>query len=181
MDITIKINMSKIYQGIILKVVPYKESDAIVTLLTKEEGFISFKARGVFKINSKNASSLQLYTIGEYKSTLKERQIDYKSLMVKRRCTQKHRDELATLMNQYIEILKNILNNSDSHDDNTSLISTTNNYFKERAKEICPNDDERINILLELCYGDNNVKSNKEFCWMIVVDLLLAKRGMLDE
>ena len=59
--------MSKIYQGIILKVVPYKESDAIVTLLTKEEGFISFKARGVFKINSKNASSLQLYTIGEYK------------------------------------------------------------------------------------------------------------------
>ena len=62
--------MSKIYQGIILKVVPYKESDAIVTLLTKEEGFISFKARGVFKINSKNASSLQLYTIGEYKLAL---------------------------------------------------------------------------------------------------------------
>lgn len=59
--------MGKIYQGIVLKVVPYKEVDAIVTLLTKEEGFISFKARGVFKINSKNASSLQLYTIGEYK------------------------------------------------------------------------------------------------------------------
>lgn len=120
-------------------------------------------------------------TIGEYKLTLKERQIDYKSLMIKRRCTQKHRDELAALMNQYIEIFKNILNNSDSHDDNTSLISTTNNYFKERAQEICPNDDERINILLELCYGDNNLKSNKEFCWMIIVDLLLAKRGMLDE
>ena len=59
--------MNKIYQGIILKVVPYKESDAIITLLTKDEGFVSFKARGVFKINSKNSSSLQLYTIGEYK------------------------------------------------------------------------------------------------------------------
>lgn len=59
--------MQKIYQGIILKSVPYKESDAIITLLTKEEGLISFKARGIHKINSKNASLVQLYTIGEYK------------------------------------------------------------------------------------------------------------------
>lgn len=59
--------MSAIYQGIILKVVPYKESDAIITLLNKNEGLISFKARGVFKINSKNAHATQLYTIGEYK------------------------------------------------------------------------------------------------------------------
>ena len=66
--------MSEIYQGIILKVVPYKESDAIITLLNKEEGLISFKARGIFKINSKNASSLQLYTIGEYKL---ESKLDY--------------------------------------------------------------------------------------------------------
>lgn len=59
--------MQKIYQGIILKSVPYKESDAIITLLTKTDGLISFKARGVHKINSKNASIVQLYTIGEYK------------------------------------------------------------------------------------------------------------------
>ena len=59
--------MQKIYQGIILKSVPYKESDVIITLLTKEEGLISFKARGIHKINSKNASVVQLYTIGEYK------------------------------------------------------------------------------------------------------------------
>ena len=59
--------MQEIYNGIILKSVPYKESDAIITLLTKDEGLISFKARGVHKINSKNASITQLYTIGEYK------------------------------------------------------------------------------------------------------------------
>ena len=59
--------MQKIYQGIVLKSVPYKESDAIITLLTKEYGLISFKARGIHKINSKNASLVQLYTIGEYK------------------------------------------------------------------------------------------------------------------
>ena len=67
MDIIQKINMNKIYHGIIIKVVPYKESDAIVSLLTKDEGIISFKARGVFKINSKTSSSLQLFTIGDFK------------------------------------------------------------------------------------------------------------------
>ena len=59
--------MQEIYNGIILKSVPYKESDAIITLLTKNEGLVSFKARGVHKINSKNSSITQLYTIGEYK------------------------------------------------------------------------------------------------------------------
>lgn len=58
--------MGDLYRGIITKVVPYKENDAIVTLLVDNNSFVSFKARGVFKINSKNASSLQLYTIGEY-------------------------------------------------------------------------------------------------------------------
>ena len=67
--------MNKIYHGIIIKVVPYKESDAIISLLTKEEGVISFKARGVFKINSKTASSLQLFTIGDY--TLEYKDKDY--------------------------------------------------------------------------------------------------------
>ena len=31
--------MNKIYQGIVLKVVPYKESDAIINILNKEEGY----------------------------------------------------------------------------------------------------------------------------------------------
>lgn len=58
--------MQKNYYGIITKIVPYKETDAIITLLTNDNSFVSFKARGAFKINSKNSSSLQLFTIGEY-------------------------------------------------------------------------------------------------------------------
>lgn len=48
---------SKNVIGYVLKLAPYKESDNIVTLIN-EEGYFSFRARGVKKINSKNASSL---------------------------------------------------------------------------------------------------------------------------
>ena len=121
-------------------------------------------------------------TIKTYKSSLKERKIDYAQFKVKRRCTQKHRDELIALMQVYITALKTH-ENADADDANTTnpLISFVANYFQDRAKEICPNDDERRNIILDLCYGDNHVQSNKEFCWMIVADLILQERGMKNE
>jgi hypothetical protein len=101
--------------------------------------------------------------------------------MVKRRCTQKHREELTQLMDEYIEVLKQYKTNSDSHEIDYTSSEMVEDYFQQKAIEICPNDDERINIMLELCYGENNIKTNKEFCWMIVADLLLKKRGLLDE
>ena len=115
--------MSKIYQGIILKVVPYKESDAIVTLLTKEEGFISFKARGVFKINSKNASSLQLYTIGEYKlesktdysnKTLSSSSVVYFPIIVYDDL--KYSSLLSFVSEEIYEVLEYIIKNLDNLD-----------------------------------------------------------------
>ncbi len=56
-------------KGIIIKSSVYKENDAILTCLSREYGLVSFKARGVLKVTSKNASSCQLYTIGEYHLT----------------------------------------------------------------------------------------------------------------
>jgi hypothetical protein len=43
--------------------------------------------------------------IGEYKSQLKEREIDWEQFKVKRRCTQEHKDKLQELMNIYINRL----------------------------------------------------------------------------
>lgn len=47
-------------EGIVLRVTPYQEKDAIVNVLT-EQGYVSFKARGVFAIDSKNAGLITLY------------------------------------------------------------------------------------------------------------------------
>ena len=48
-------------EGIVFRIVQYKEKDAMITILTKD-GFVSFLARGVLKIDSKNAVFTNLYT-----------------------------------------------------------------------------------------------------------------------
>ncbi|MCH5171666.1 MAG: DNA repair protein RecO [Erysipelotrichales bacterium] len=47
-------------EGIIASIVQYRESDGIVNLLTAD-GFITFNAHGIFKIDSKLSSICQLY------------------------------------------------------------------------------------------------------------------------
>lgn len=63
--------MEKIVKGYVLKVVPYKENNTIITLLTNE-GLETFNARGVMKPTNKNSSSCQLYTYGEYQLSYKQ-------------------------------------------------------------------------------------------------------------
>lgn len=112
--------------------------------------------------------------IGTYKSQLKEREIDWEQLKVKRRCTQEHREQLQELMNVYINRL------TMATDAETELVATKtciDEYIQSKAKEICPNDDERRNIVLDLCYGENANKSNKEFCWTIIADIILREKG----
>lgn len=106
-----------------------------------------------------------------YKSQLKERVIDWEKFKTKRRCTEKHKQELQELMELYISKIENF---SDEFQDRKSF---TEEYFKTRAEEICPNMNERRNIMLDLCYGKNNRKSNKDFCWIIIADDLLRERG----
>ncbi len=48
-------------EGIVLKVIPYKEKDGLVTILTKD-GLVSFLAKGIYKIDSKNSLFTNLYT-----------------------------------------------------------------------------------------------------------------------
>jgi hypothetical protein len=111
--------------------------------------------------------------IGEYKSKLRERKFDWGRFKVKRRCTQEHKDKLQELMQMYINRLTLI---SDTEMELSANKVCIDEYIQMRAKEICPNDDERRNIVLDLCYGDNSNKSNKEFCWTIIADMILRER-----
>jgi DNA repair protein RecO (recombination protein O) len=63
--------MNEIVQGLILKQIDFKDYDAIITVLTKEYGKISFRAAGVRRLASKNAGSILPYTLAEI-------QFDYK-------------------------------------------------------------------------------------------------------
>ena len=54
-----------IVEGIVIRSVAFKEKDAMITLLCRDK-IISFYARGVLSIKSKNASSVSLCTYGRY-------------------------------------------------------------------------------------------------------------------
>lgn len=53
------------YVGFVLNKTPYKDNDAIINILTSD-GIKSFKATGINKINSKNASKCNYFLVAEY-------------------------------------------------------------------------------------------------------------------
>ena len=53
-------------EGIVLHSNDYKDYDKIITIFTKDFGKMQFLAKGVRKINSKNRSSIDIFTYGEY-------------------------------------------------------------------------------------------------------------------
>ena len=59
-------------QGLVFRVTEYRDSDAMLTVLTKEQGLMSFKARGVRSRRSQLKSACQLLCFSEF--TLLERQ-----------------------------------------------------------------------------------------------------------
>lgn len=48
-------------EGIVLRITPYRDQDALIQVITSE-GFRTFLARGIMKMNSKNAALVTLYT-----------------------------------------------------------------------------------------------------------------------
>ena len=50
--------------------------------------------------------------------------------------------------------------------------------FKKKAEEICPNDDERMNIILDMTYG---YKGNRQFCWDCIGELIIKRLEEMEE
>lgn len=121
----------------------------------------------------------------KYKFQLKHNNLfDYNKLKVKRRCTEEHRQKLFDLSQEYIAYVaaykkrksNNMQDNdndmNDSKDDIVSKREHMKQHYYNTAKEICPNDEERLNIMLDMCYG---YKNNKQFCWDCIGDLIIKR------
>lgn len=108
-----------------------------------------------------------------YKAELRRNtDFDYNELKVKRRCTEEHRQALQRLEQYYCECIKNY--KGQRHDKDTANKNRHFLYrkFHHEAKLICPNDDERMNIILDITYGH---KGNRQFCWDTVGDLVCKR------
>ena len=53
-------------QGLVLRVTEYRDSDAILSVLTREQGLMTFKARGVRSRRSQIKSACQLLTFSAF-------------------------------------------------------------------------------------------------------------------
>lgn len=110
-----------------------------------------------------------------YKFQLKSNnKFDYTILKTKKRCTEKNREDINNLLQSYIKKIQKFksVKENNLYQDEEDIVINRNNLkkeFKEMCKEICPNDEERLNIVLDLCYGKNN---NKQFCWDVIGDLI---------
>lgn len=98
---------------------------------------------------------------------------DYNELKVKRRCTEEHRQALRELEQEYRECVREYkaqkhFDKGESNKDRKFLYKK----FHEEAMNICPNDDERLNIILDITYGYNG---NKQFCWDTIGDLICER------
>lgn len=99
-----------------------------------------------------------------YRSQLhKNSMFDHHALKTKRRCTEKHRQSLKELEQYYCECVREY-KKQKTHDKDASNKYRHYLYakFHQEAKEICPNEEERLNIILDLTYEQNG---NRQFCW----------------
>ena len=76
--------------------------------------------------------------------------------------TKKLKDKYSPVETIYLE----------DENDKIDMRFNMKDYFCNKAKEICPDDDERLNIILDMCYG---YKNNKQFCWDCIGDLILKR------
>ena len=53
-------------QGLVLRVTPYKETDALITVLTRDQGKLTIKARGLRRKSSTLVAPCQLLAYGEF-------------------------------------------------------------------------------------------------------------------
>ena len=99
---------------------------------------------------------------------------DYNKLKTTRRCTTKHRDDLLELSKLYVDRIKEYKSSRDEMQKEDRMIARQylKNSFRKKAAELCPNDDERLNIFIDLCY---EYKANKQFFWDCVGDLMINR------
>lgn len=109
-----------------------------------------------------------------YKSQLKrDSDFDYNRLKVKHRCTEEHRQALLDLEKEYCECVRQykqkVIRDKGERKKGRDFLYKK---FNAEAKAICPNDDERLNIILDIAYMYGG---NKQFCWDTVGELICSR------
>lgn len=111
----------------------------------------------------------------------KDGSFDYTKLKIKMNMTKKNKEAYALyypllfeLCNTYVrKIAEFKIGATKGINDKETAVNNRDElrkWAKIEAKKICPDDKLRLNIIIDLCYGQKN---NKQFCWDTVGKLII--------
>lgn len=113
--------------------------------------------------------------LNEYPIKLKSKEkFDYSYLRYDRRKGKEHIEAIKELLDRYVNKISAYKSNTgnfekvDKEDGKQNREQLKEEYYNQ-AKKLVPDDKERMNIILDLCYGENK---NKQFCWDTIGDLI---------
>jgi hypothetical protein len=116
----------------------------------------------------------------------KDIEFDYTILQSKNGYSQKRYHEINQLYKAYQQRLKEYsytssVNHIEQEEVRIGRLIFLES-FKIKAREICPNADELCNIVIDLCYKNNN---SKQFAWdisadMMILNLLTRTKGSVE-
>lgn len=103
---------------------------------------------------------------------------DYNKLKTGHRIIHKHVDEIK---NHIVDFSKMIAKYSSENDKLTGTydkaqFESLKNYYINKLKEVCPNDEERLDIMIDFCYKTNYHST----CWMLIGDQIINRLENLD-
>ena len=114
-----------------------------------------------------------------YTKALKHKgDFDYNKLKTGHRIIHKHVDEIKS---HIIDFSKMIVKYSSENDKLTGTydkaqFESLKNYYINKLKEVCPNDEERLDIMIDFCYKTNYHST----CWMLMGDQIINRLENLD-
>ena len=75
------------------------------------------------------------------------------------------------ILNKFLALRLEVVAKQESEDFCYNSRTELKNYYKKQVEIVCPNEEERFNICLDLCYKSKN----KQFFWDVVGDLAIKK------
>lgn len=114
--------------------------------------------------------------IDNHKVMLKSHDFDYSFLKTNRRCYAEHKEKISQLYNIYMQKIYDFSQKTQYQDFDTEEVASDKellkSYFRKQCQDICRDNDELLNIVLDLCYSN---KRSKQFCWDVVGDLIIER------
>lgn len=104
----------------------------------------------------------------------RESDFDYKVLRYSSAVKKATRDELKLLADEYATYVRETKKKQKNNDKEDRMVnrSMMKKYFKQKSKDICPDDKQRYNAILDLCYKHDG---NRQFMWDCIGDMIIKR------